>query len=159
MLLILEIPMTTKRNGRDIGFSLIILVFAIYVTYSGMQLSMGSMRRIGPGFFPFILGIVMIVLALVSAFELPEPKHETRFNYYSLAFISLAILSFVALSETLGLVPATAALVIFTAVGGREPISPIVLCAMFVGLCLVGYFLFVKALRMPLVPFATGILN
>ncbi|KKN65682.1 hypothetical protein LCGC14_0479070 [marine sediment metagenome] len=151
--------MLKHRRLSDVLFGALIVIFGLYVAYAGTQLTMGSMSRIGPGFFPLGLGIIMAVLGLATAIEPAEGKQETAFNFRSLIFISLALISFALLVESLGLVPATTSLVILTAIGGREPISIVTLLGTIIGLSLVGYLLFIILLRLPLEPFTTGVFS
>jgi hypothetical protein len=151
--------MIKHRRLSDVLFGALIVFFGLYVAYAGTQLSMGSMSRIGPGFFPLGLGVVIAALGTVAALEPPESKHETAFNFRSLIFLSLALITFAMLVESLGLVPATMSLVILTALGGREHISVRTLIGTTIGLSLVGYLLFIKLLRLPLEPFATGVFS
>lgn len=151
--------MIKHRRISDVLFGALIVIFGLYVAYAGTQLSMGTMSRIGPGFFPLGLGIIMAVLGLAAALEPAESKQDTAFNFRSLIFLSLALITFALLIESLGLVPATTSLVIFTAIGGREKISILTLIGTIIGLSMVGYLLFIKLLRLPLEPFATGIFS
>lgn len=151
--------MIKHRRLSDVLFGALIVIFGLYVAYAGTQLSMGSMSRIGPGFFPLGLGVIIAALGTVAALEPPEGKQETAFNFRSLIFLSLALITFAMLVESLGLVPATTSLVILTAIGGRERISVRTLIGTAIGLSLVGYLLFIKLLRLPLEPFATGVFS
>src|SRR5690606_5852607 len=60
------------RSLTYVLFCLCIAIFGLIVAYMGSELSLGSVRRIGPGFFPTGLGLIIFFLALLTAFE-----HET----------------------------------------------------------------------------------
>lgn len=51
--------MIIVRDKQAALFSLGIVAFGVYVILEGMAMSMGTLRRIGPGFFPVVLGIVL----------------------------------------------------------------------------------------------------
>ena len=149
--------MIRNRDRSDVLLALAIVVFGIAVAAGGIELSVGSIRRMGPGFLPLCLGILMAALGTVVLFE-PQPAREDGPpGWRSLCLVSLALAAFAGLVETLGLFPATAALVILTAFADREPLRPLTLLATVAGLCAVGYLLFVLALRLPFQPFNPGL--
>lgn len=76
--------------------------------WGGVEYGLGSVARIGPGFFPAITGVVGLLLSLVilaSAFRTAEPSAQ-EINWRPAVFILLAIVSFAFIVEQLGLVPA-----------------------------------------------------
>lgn len=150
--------MIARRNVADLGFSMLIVALGCYIMYSGAQLQVGSMRRIGPGFFPVGIGAIITVLGVASAFDRPSGAARSEFNFFGLCLVTLAILSFALLVESVGLFPATAAAVLLTNLAGREPLSPLVLLGTIAGLCATGYFVFISALQLPLEPFAADLL-
>lgn len=142
----------TKRNLSDLGAALLVVAFGCYVVATGLEMSVGSLRRIGPGFFPICLGAVMAVLGLALAFERSEEEVRERFPFVSLGLVSLAILSFAVLVERAGLFPAILGVVLLTnlAEGGRLSLPS--LAATVVGLCAAGYLIFILMLNLPLEP-------
>nr|WP_267957707.1 tripartite tricarboxylate transporter TctB family protein [Halomonas zhangzhouensis] len=141
------------------GFSCLVLLFGLFVAYLSTRLSMGSMSRIGPGFFPLIIGVVMAVLGLVSFFDRPEACHEDKFNFRGLVMVGMAIFVFAILIERLGLFPAIVAMVFLCNMGGKNYLSVMSLLVTIFFLNLVGYLLFIRLLRLPLELFSTGILG
>lgn len=138
------------RSLTYVLFCLCIAIFGLIVAYMGTELSLGSVRRIGPGFFPTGLGLIIFFLALLTAFE-----HETakfpRGGSRALVFISLAILAFALVVERLGLIVATASLVLLTALAqGRPSLRSTVGVTLF--LSALGVLLFLYLLRIPLNP-------
>lgn len=116
----------------------------------GLQLSLGSVGRIGPGFFPAGLGLLMLVFALLTALERDEPNFP-KGAIRALVFISLAILAFALTVERLGLIVAAAGVVVLTALAhGRPNLKSV--AGVTVVLSAVGVLLFVYLLRIPLSP-------
>lgn len=145
--------MFRTRPVGDTVFSLIIVLFGLFIAYEATGMSLGTVRRIGPGFFPLGLGAIIVLLGIGTLFE-PVDEEKTRepFNLRGLASVSLALVAFAVLVERLGLFPAIAALVILTSFGDRR-MHPRTILATTLALCALGYFLFIYALHLPLEPF------
>lgn len=148
--------MIASRKPAALCFSLLIVAFGCYVVYAGLSLPIGSMGRIGPGFFPIGLGVIIAVLGVASLFDRADTMPCGTFNFFSLFLVGLAILAFALLLETAGLFPAIAALVLLTCLAGRERVSLTVVLGTIGGLCAAGYFIFISALQLPLDPFVLG---
>lgn len=138
-----------RRDYHDIlwgGFlSLLGLTVAVY---SSMHYDIGSLRRMGPGFFPVSLGAVLALLGLVIAIPALRRAGETRnFAGRELLGIIVALLLFALLMNRAGLV-ITAAIVSFvaSAVAPRPGILwRLVLAAVIAGLT---WAVFIMALEM-----------
>ena len=89
--------------SREEGSSLVWLGIAILICIGSFQLSLGSFRNPGPGFFPFIAGLIVAVLALAihlqargKAFakETPEPLWTDKKRIRKMVFTTLALLAY-----------------------------------------------------------------
>ncbi|QPC41321.1 tripartite tricarboxylate transporter TctB family protein [Kaustia mangrovi] len=120
------------------------------MAYEGAQLSIGTLTRIGPGFFPTGLGLLILLLGLATAFE-TEDIVFARNSVRALLCISLAILTFAVTVERLGLIVATAGVVLLTSLAhGRPTIRTVSAVTAF--LSVLGILLFITMLRIPLNP-------
>lgn len=144
--------MIRNRDRFDVLFAFVIVAFGFFLIYGGIELSVGKMSRIGPGFLPLCLGLVIAALGLGILFEQQIERDDGPPNWRGLILVSLAIGAFAALVETVGFFPATAAMVLLTALANPEPIRPLTLIGTIAGLCIVGYLLFVVALQLPFKP-------
>lgn len=144
--------MRTNREKTDVGFSAGIVLFGLYVVYGGIELGTGSLGRIGPGFFPLLIGAMMTALGLGVPFERQRLASDETFNFRGLFFVSAALFAFAVLVETAGLFPAIAALVVLAMMGGSDRLSPLGAVATIACLCAVGYLLFILALNLPFEP-------
>lgn len=93
-----------------------------FVVWAVTHYQMGSAVRMGPAYFPAVLGGLLVVLGLAIllgslAFEGPAVP---PFIFRPLLLISLACVLYGYLMKPLGLVGATAALVYVGALGGHE---------------------------------------
>jgi hypothetical protein len=136
--------------------SLSIILFGGYVVWAGLEMPMGNLRRIGPGFFPVMLGLAMVGLGIATLLEPPQPRPSRPAEIRALAFVLFAILAFGLLVRSLGLAPATLALVLLATLGQQKPSLTSAL-GTAAGLCLIGYLVFILGLDIPVELFAEDI--
>lgn len=128
-------------------------------TLLGARYGMGTMAQIGPGFFPSVLGVVLMVLGLTIALT-PSlgPGHEDSpghaapvgpVDWRGCSAIVGGVLLFIALTPLLGFVPGTFACVFTAAIGDRKMtvLSSAVLAAVVTA---AGALLFIRCLRVSL---------
>jgi hypothetical protein len=102
-----------RRDWTDLIGGGALLIFGIWFAWhANTQYDLGAMRRMGPGFFPAVLGVLvaafgalLFVPALFRSGEMPLPAVRP------LVTIIVGGLAFAWLIEPFGLVPATLALV------------------------------------------------
>ena len=111
---------------------------------------MGTAVRMGPAYFPTMLGCLLIVLGLMilaSSLTMEGPQ-VPPFIFRPLVFISIGLVLYGYLMKPLGLVGATAALVYVGALGGHEFRWKEV-TILYVILMLFSWLVFVKGLSLP----------
>lgn len=94
------------------------LLIGSFAIWESWDYPMGSLTRMGPGYFPFLLGIVIVVVCLgVLFFEgrLSEDVDIHPPALRGLIWIPLAVAAFAVLVERFGLVPAIVAAVFLSA--------------------------------------------
>jgi Tripartite tricarboxylate transporter TctB family. len=132
-----------SRDYRDIVGGGLLLLFGIWAAwYSASEYDLGSFRRMGPGMFPFLLGIVLSVLGLLMAlpaFFRPGAKVQVRLLVP--AVIILSVLSFAVLIGPFGLIPAVVGVTVISALGEERfrPLAILMLCAV---LSLIAWLIF-----------------
>jgi hypothetical protein len=142
-----------------IAFGLFFIVFALGTPefldkmigtrlIAGYQ--MGSSVRMGPAYFPVVLGGLMVFLGLLVLLDsiLEEGPEVPKFHFRPLIWIGLSSLAFAYLLKPLGLVLASAALVFVSAYGGHE-FKWKEVAIMTVVLVIFSVLVFVKALALP----------
>lgn len=139
------------KSPKEFWAGLMFIAFGAFaVIVAQMNYQMGTAVRMGPGYFPTVLGGL---LAMLGAFVLVESlvvdgEKVARFYFRPILFIVAANLAFAYLLKPLGLVLSLVALVFVSAFGGHEfrfkevVILTIVMIIMSVGV-------FVKALMLP----------
>jgi len=143
--------MTKFQDPAARLLSLAIVAFGAYVAYEGAGMNVGTLRRIGPGFFPILLGTAIALLGAATLFERPERRAEEGFALRPLLCVSLAILAFALLVRSAGLIPATLALVALVSLG-QSRVAPSAAALTGLGLSLLGYLVFIQGLGLPLRP-------
>ena len=83
---------------------------------------MGSASRMGPGYFPTILGFILTILgAIIAATSIKvEGKGLEPFAWRPMILVSAAFAFFGWAIDRVGLIPALFALIVVSAVSGRE---------------------------------------
>jgi putative tricarboxylic transport membrane protein len=111
---------------------------------------MGSAVRMGPAYFPTVLGGILAVLGLilfVRSFALKGDKVQA-FSFRPLLLILVAVLLFGYTLKPLGLLGATLLLVFVSAFGGHE-FKWKEVAILYVALFVFSVFVFVKGLTLP----------
>ena len=142
-----------------IAFGLFFIVFALgspefIDRMAGSKLiagyQMGSSVRMGPAYFPVVLGGLLAFLGLLVLFDslVEEGPDVAVFHWRPLLWIGMSSLAFAYLLKPLGLVLASAALVFISAYGGHE-FKWKEVAIMAVVLVIFAVLVFVKALSLP----------
>lgn len=111
---------------------------------------MGSAVRMGPAYFPAVLGGILAALGLIlllRAFALKGEK-VAAFHFRPLLFILVACLAFAYTLKLLGLIGATLLLVFISAYGGHE-FKWKEVAILYVALIIFSVLVFVKGLTLP----------
>jgi hypothetical protein len=101
------------------------LVLGIVVAAQGATYSIGSLSRMGPGYFPVALGVILalagIAIGIKGYVTTPEP-HEKPLppEWKAWMLICASVIAFVVLTEFLGLVAGTFAVVFISALADRD---------------------------------------
>lgn len=147
-------PETEKNGGvglRDIAAGLFILAIGIAVGIAALELNFGTPQRMGSGFLPFWLGILMgivgllIILGAVRGGE-AFPEFPT---FRPLAALILGFAAFAFLVAPAGLVIAAFAGVMITSFGTKQAslLTTVIFAAALAGL---SALLFVVLLEVPI---------
>ena len=131
---------------RDYYAGALMMLVGLIVVNEGRAYQLGTLQRMGPGYFPVVLGSVLVLLGILIAgtastggAEEQEamPHTEWRGWFCILAGPTL----FIVLAKYFGLLPATFACVFVSALGDREttPKGAAILAA---GVTIFGILLF-----------------
>ena len=139
------------KSPQDFWAGLMFIVFGVFfVVVALLYYQMGSAVRMGPAYFPVVLGGMLAALGaivLVDSLVLEGPS-VAKFHFRPLLFIAASSLAFAYLLKPLGLVVASAALVFISAYGGHE-FKWKEVAILSVLLVIFSVLVFVKALVLP----------
>jgi hypothetical protein len=139
------------KSPRDFWAGVMFAGFGLFfVAWSFVHYQMGSAVRMGPGYFPAVLGGLLVVLGaavLLKSLAVDGPK-VASFHLRPLILVCLSVLAYGYLMQPGGLAVATAAAVFIGALAGHEfrwkEVSVVALV-----LVVFSYLVFVKGLTLP----------
>jgi len=149
------------RNKQDFWSGVMFVVLGVGFALGATNYSMGTAARMGPGYFPFWLGVCLAVLgALVSINAFKESAEETEVDKFDLRILGIIVGSVVfagIVLDSLGVYITVFLLVFLSSLASHEFSWKV---AAIVGLCLVLFvwLAFIKGLGLifPLWPSFLG---
>jgi hypothetical protein len=110
-------------NPRDLYAGVLFMVFGAGFTWLSRDYSMGTLARMGPAYFPTVLGVVLGVLGLLVAARVitaGQAVSPVRLFLKPLLLVLAGTCLFAMLIVPFGLVASIGGLVFLSAVGGPE---------------------------------------
>jgi hypothetical protein len=150
--------MALIRHPKDFFAGLIFIAFGLAAVIIGSNYSLGTAARMGPGYFPRILGILLIVLG--AALSLRALKIEgdplPRWYWRPMLVVLGSVIAFGLLVNHLGLVFSTIGLVFASSAASHEfrPKEALISGVLLATLA-VGVFIFGLNLQLPIWPWST----
>jgi hypothetical protein len=143
------------RDYRDVIAGLLMIFIGLGAAgYAWAFYRLGTIMQMGPGMFPFGLGILLAllgVLILLPALFRAGPQFLQP-DLRSFFFVGLALVAFAMTVRWLGLIPAVVLLVITAAFADNKLGLP-KMVALSVALSAIAWFVFIYALGIPLQSF------
>lgn len=112
------------RNKQDFWAGVMFALLGLGFAFIATQYQMGTSARMGPGYFPFWLGICLAVLGAVVALGAMSPKATPtkvdRFDFKILFIIIGSVILFAAVLRPLGLYVSIFLLVMISSLASYE---------------------------------------
>jgi hypothetical protein len=110
------------RNPRDFLAGLLFMSFGGVALVVSQSYAVGTAARMGPGYFPRALGILLIVLGAVLALRgfRPSPEPRPAWRWRPLAVVLAGVAIFAVAAQWLGLVLAALLLVVVSSAASPE---------------------------------------
>ena len=112
------------RNQRDFGAGIMYMVIGLFFAIMATNYPMGTAAKMGPGYFPFYLGILMFLLGVLVAVKAFGAKAAIesipKFNWRIIAQITGAVVLYGLLLPRMGFLIAVVVLVFVAASASRE---------------------------------------
>jgi hypothetical protein len=141
------------RNNKDFWAGMMFIVTGVAAMFIAQDYRFGSLLRMGPGFFPTILGGILIALGIcIMAVGLrSHEKIQGRLSPRALIMLPLSLVLFGILMQHVGFIPALVALVFVSAASGRDfKVIEVLLLAVVLTLASVAVFIWGLGLPYPL---------
>jgi hypothetical protein len=145
------------RNQKDFWAGLMFAAFGIFFSGFGTRYTFGSAARMGPGYFPTVLGVILIVLGVVITLAALSPKAEehkvAKFSWPTIFLVLGSVVLFGLLLNRGGLILALVAVVCVSSYASHEFgwKATLINTVVLVSLCLV-VFVYALSLQFPLWP-------
>ncbi len=134
------------KNSKDFYTGVLFILFGAAFTWGATKYNMGTAAKMGPGYFPFILGGLLIAIGVIvftrSLVSASGDGRVGRFAVKAAVLMFGSIATFALMLRTFGLVAAIFAIILISSLASSESrfketlISAVVLClaslAMFV---------------------------
>jgi hypothetical protein len=150
------------KNQKDFWAGVMFVAFGLFFAGFGTQYTFGTGARMGPGYFPTILGLLLGLLGLAIAIGGLSPKASEdkvdQFSWSTLLLVLGSVVLFGVLLQPLGVVVSIFVLVVISSFASHEfhwksaVINALVLIAMSYGV-----FVWALKLQFPLWPTFFGI--
>lgn len=144
-------------DNKDFLSGLLFIFIGGIGFYIALSYPFGDVLRMGPGFFPRILSIILIAFGVVTMIRgvRSGQKVQGAWGWFPLALLTAALILFGWLMEHAGMIPALIVLFFVTAYAGHEFKVKEVLILTAI-MCLFATAVFVWGLGLPYPLFAFG---
>jgi hypothetical protein len=134
------------RDRREFWAGATFLALGGFVLVYGNAYPMGTATDMGPGYFPRLLAIILVLLGVVAVVNSVRAHTDVSVGalpLVPLAFVTLGVLMFAAMIDSTGLIPAVIVLSALSCYArlARRPLEFVVLCAVVL-LLAVGIFFY-----------------
>ncbi|CAG9169359.1 tripartite tricarboxylate transporter TctB family protein [Cupriavidus pampae] len=150
------------RSQKDFASGLMFVLVGIGFSWVARTYSMGTAAKMGPGYFPFWLGIVLALLGVIvtwgSLSLKSEEDHLAKWDIKSLLWILGSVVLFGLMLKPLGMVASVFVLVLVSSMASHEfSWKGAIAAAILLVLISLGAFVYGINLQMPVWPaFITG---
>lgn len=111
-----------KRDLRDVLGGLLMIAIGVFAVIYAQRYDMGQLRMMGPGYFPIILGGLLVILGMFIAVPaLFRSGKAIEIQWKSLFWVITSIVLFAASLHLVGLVFATILCVVASSMASTLP--------------------------------------
>lgn len=150
------------KSQKDLVAGLLFLGIGLFFTIASLEYRLGTPSRMGPGFFPLILGLILAALGAGVAVGAMRGAHEPAgdletLNFRGLIIVVFATLLFAILIPSMGLLVTLPICAAVTSFAGRGA-NLRVICINVAVQLIIGFGIFHKllGLQIPLLPVFIG---
>lgn len=145
------------RDQKNFWSGVMFIAFGAFFVGWAQQYDMGTAARMGPAFFPTMLGGIMFVLGVIVMIEGLAVEHADGkiepFNFKALILVLGAVIAFGLLLRPAGLIVALFVLIGVSAFGSHEfKLRDILLLSIGLSLLVYGVFIYGLSMTIPVLP-------
>lgn len=143
------------RHPRDFWAGMLFMLFGAATIWFARGYAFGSAAKMGPGYFPTVLGGILVLLGLIiSARGLVVDGHAVApFHWRPLVLVLVSVVLFGAILPQAGLVVSIFALIVLSALAGHEfRIREVMVLAAILTIGSVAVFIYGLKLQFPVWP-------
>ena len=108
----------TVKNAKDFWSGIMFAAIGLFAIIVSQEHDLGSAARMGPAYFPTVLGILLtavgLVIAIIGLVRHSDDGHVARFNWRVIILILGSVFAFSLLLHSFGLMIAIAAMIILS---------------------------------------------
>jgi uncharacterized BrkB/YihY/UPF0761 family membrane protein len=110
-----------SKDTQDIVGGLVLVGVGLFASLYARQYEFGDLNRMGPGYFPVVLGMVLAVLgALIAIPAFLRRGERMVIEYKTFSLVTASLIAFALTLKVLGLVLATVLAVLLSSLADRE---------------------------------------
>jgi len=143
------------RNQRDFYAGLLFAAFGVAALIFAQTYPIGTAARMGPGYFPRLLGIVLVAGGALQAFLALRTKSEGPlvWHWRPLFVLLIGVAAFIVATPFLGMVVSAFALVVISSAASREfRWRPALLAGAIQGVAAAALFIYGLGVPLPVWP-------
>ncbi len=145
------------KNERDFWSGVMFIAFGLFFALFALKYDFGTAQRMGPAYFPTVLGGILVVLGISIALtslarESADGKVE-KFHFPELLWVLGAVVVYGLLLKPAGVIIAMVALVAISSIGSHEfRWKEVIILSIVMGI--VTYVVFIMGLKLtiPVLP-------
>jgi hypothetical protein len=146
--------MTRLLNSKDFWSGVMLIAIGITAALIARDYPFGTALRMGPGYFPTVLGVVLALFGVYFVVRSLRSSEviEGNWSIRALIIVPVAFVLFGVLMDRAGFIPALAVLIAGSAAAGREfKLSEVALLTVVLIVFAVAVFIWALALPYPLI--------
>ena len=145
------------RDQKNFWSGVMFIAFGLFFVGWARQYDMGSAARMGPAYFPTVLGGLLFLLGIIVTIEGLAAKHADGkiepFNFRALALVLGSVVAFGLLLRPAGLIVALFVLVGVSSFGSHEfKLRDVLLLSVGMSLLVLGVFIYGLNMTIPVLP-------
>ena len=145
------------RDQKNFWSGVMFIAFGAFFAVWAQQYDMGTAARMGPAFFPTMLGGLMFLLGVIVLIEGLAVEHADGriepFNFRALGLVLGAVVAFGLLLRPAGMIVALFVLIVVSSFGGHEfKLRDVLLLTVGLTLLVLAVFIYGLSMTIPVLP-------